>query len=609
MRKQRTLRLTDEHFIAKRIAVHGDKYDYSKSMFTAMHHKVIIICSKHGEFLQQPCKHILGQGCPRCLNNSATTVHATNKYLELFKRAHLDRYDYSKTICDKSHRYVIVTCKEHGDFYVTPRNHVNGIGCKLCLDSNTSVSNFINSANSIWSNAYDYSKLTTLEHKLTILCKKHNIEFYQTAKKHLRGLVSCKACKYENRSDYNAKLIERANSVHKNSYEYSKFDYINRKTKVIITCLKHGDFEESAIKHINGHGCKACKHDSSVTFSAMLKRFILMHGDKYDYSNVDYIDTSKKIKIICKNHGEFEQTPNNHAQGKGCKKCSSSVSKQEQQVREFIESLNINVIGNARKIVKHAELDVFATDYNIAVEYDGLYWHSDAKKIKTYHLDKTNSCLSKGIRLIHIFEDEWLFKKQIVCSRLRNIFGKTTDRIYARKCIVQEVTSSDAKAFLLENHIQGHTASHTRLGLYYDDKLVSLMTFCNLRKAIGSKHVENSHELLRYCNILDTTVIGGASKLLSAFIKMTKPSTIVSYSDRRWSIGNLYEKLGFTHMHNSVPNYFYIINGIRKHRYGFRKDLLVSAGYDKNMTEQEIMQSRGINRIYDCGSSKWVLTI
>ena len=141
--------------------------------------------------------------------------------------------------------------------------------------------------------------------------------------------------------------------------------------------------------------------------------------------------------------------------------------------------------------------------------------------------------------------------------------------------------------------------------MYYNDELVSLMTFGNLRKNLNQKNEENVYELLRFCNKLDTNVVGGADKQLKYFIKTYNPNQIISYADRRWSQGNLYEKLNFKFIHNTKPNYFYVIKNKRENRFNHRKDILVKQGYDKNKSEHEIMKERGIYRIYDCGSKKY----
>ena len=200
-----------------------------------------------------------------------------------------------------------------------------------------------------------------------------------------------------------------------------------------------------------------------------------------------------------------------------------------------------------------------------------------------------------------------MYKKDIVKSRILNLLGLNKDKIYGRKTEIREVLSKESNLFLTENHIQGNVNSKIKLGLFYNNELVSLMTFGDLRKNMGGVVNKGDYELLRFCNKLNTTVIGGADKLLKHFIKHYQVKKLISYADRRWSKGNLYEKLGFEFIHDSKPSYFYIINYKRENRFKYRKDVLIKEGYDTNKTEHQIMLDRKIYRIYDCGSKKYVL--
>ena len=292
-----------------------------------------------------------------------------------------------------------------------------------------------------------------------------------------------------------------------------------------------------------------------------------------------------------------------------CNPIGTHTSQSENKVLKFIEELDISLEKGTRKVIPPLELDMYIPSHNIAIEYDGLYWHSDKFIINDYHLNKTELCEKQGIRLIHIFEDEWVHKQDIVKSRLSNILGLTPNKIYGRKCVIKEVSPKDSKEFLDNNHIQGNVNSSVKLGLYYNDELVSIMTFGGLRKSMGSKSKEGSYELLRFCNKLESTVIGGADKLLKYFIKTHKPIEIISYADRRWSQGGLYDNLGFTFTHNSLPNYYYVIGTKREYRFKYRKDVLVKEGFDPTKTERQIMIDRNIYRIYDCGNKKYVLKL
>jgi len=317
----------------------------------------------------------------------------------------------------------------------------------------------------------------------------------------------------------------------------------------------------------------------------------------------------------CENDYEITRVLLNERNREGfglCTNCNeigvNSVSELEKDILSFIKSLGLECEENDRKTISGKELDIIIPSKNIAIEINGLYWHSELHKDKNYHLNKTELCEEKGIQLIHIFEDEWLHKKDIVESRIRNILGFNNIRIYARKCEVREVDIKDNINFLNENHIQGSVKSNIKLGLYYNGELVSLMTFGYGRVIMGGK--DNEWELLRFCNKLNTNVVGGASKLLKHFINNYRPKEIISYADRRWSMGNMYEKLGFEFIHNSKPNYWYINGNIREYRFKYRKSRLTNLlNYDEKLSEHDIMLMNKRYRIYDCGNKKYKLTI
>lgn len=297
-----------------------------------------------------------------------------------------------------------------------------------------------------------------------------------------------------------------------------------------------------------------------------------------------------------------------------CTKCNP-INKQskikEKEIAEFINNeLNINFIKNDRKILKGKEIDFYFPEYKIGVEFNGLYYHSNKFTDKKYHINKTNLAEKQGIQLLHIFEDEWIFKKEIVKSILRSKFNLIDNKIYARKCEIREIKDNELiKNFLNENHIQGFIGSSVKIGLFYSEEIVSIMTLGKKRIALGDKKNSIGYEMLRFCNKLNTQVIGGASKMLKYFLKTYKPEEILTYADRRYSGGQLYEKLGFTFIKNTKPNYWYFKKNklIRYHRFNFRKDILIKQGYDPNKTEHEIMIKRKYFHIYDCGNKKYML--
>ena len=287
-----------------------------------------------------------------------------------------------------------------------------------------------------------------------------------------------------------------------------------------------------------------------------------------------------------------------------CKPKFEGSSYEEESLVKFIKSFGYDIDLKNRSILDGKEIDIYIPALNIGIEYNGLYWHSDRFQSPLYHLQKSLLAESKGIRLIQIFSDEWLYKTDIVKSRIASIFNKT-ERIYARKCIIKKFSSAeynDVKEFLNKNHIQGNCHYSVAYGLLYDNEIVSIMTFGT------SRFKPDEIELLRFCNKLNFTVVGAAGKLFKAYIKEFNPDKIVSYADRRWSIGNLYNTLGFTFESASRPSYSYVLHGHKRlNRMNFQKARLVKLYPDKaNLSETQIMKELGYDRIYDCGNLKFV---
>ena len=474
------------------------------------------------------------------------------------------------------------------------------------------VSEFIRRSNEVHKFKYDYSKVryVNLFTPVEIICPIHG-EFSQTPDNHFKG-KGCPICGNEKRAKSNTysfeEFVKRAREVHGDKYIYNENILEDKESdKIKIICPEHGEFSQNMAVHLRGNGCPHCAGNAKMDTEEFIRRAREIHGDEYDYSKVNYINTQTKVCIICPKHGEFWQTPNNHLiKGYGCPMCSSNRSKGEREVVSFLQSLGFeNIECNKRTIVDGIELDMFLPEVNVAIEYDGLYWHNELKVDKNYHLNKTNECNKHGIHLIHIFEDEWHNKQDIVKSMISNAVNKSPDRIFARKCKIKTVNEKDKKVFLIENHLQGDARSSINLGLYYDGELVSLMTFCAPRVNLGRKNEEGTYELLRFCSKINFNVVGGASKLFKSFLRDYNPRKIITYSDNRWAIGKTYEKLGFKLMHISKPNYFYVVKNERENRFKYRKDRLVLEGFDKNKTEHEIMLERGIYRIYDCGCKVW----
>jgi hypothetical protein len=339
-----------------------------------------------------------------------------------------------------------------------------------------------------------------------------------------------------------------------------------------VSNYKYGD--KITIQNISKDKCEITCLDCQTT-TTIGRHFLVMRG------NMD--------RVICTN----------------CNPLNNKTSKYENEITEFLNEYDINYIENDRKILNGLEIDVYLPEYNLAIEFNGLYWHNELYCDKNYHLNKTKMCEKKGIQLIHVFEDEWVNKKEIVLSIIKTKLN-LSKKIHARKCEIKYISSKEEKIFLNENHIQGHVNSKIKIGLFYNKELVSVMTFGSLRKALGHKSKENFYEMLRFCNKINYNIIGGASKLFKFFTKNNDNINIISYSDNRYFNGLLYNKLGFKFVGVTKPNYFYVKGLKREHRFKYRKDVLIKDGYDKNKTEHQIMIERGLYRIWDCGNKKWI---
>lgn len=275
-----------------------------------------------------------------------------------------------------------------------------------------------------------------------------------------------------------------------------------------------------------------------------------------------------------------------------CNPISDNRSIKEKELFNFISDIYKEKIVNNYRDGK-MEIDIYLPDLEIGFEFNGLYWHSDIFKDKKFHINKSLFFKEKGIRIIHIWEDDWDFRKDIVKSQIRNWLGLTPNKIFARKCKIKEIIDSKvSNKFLNENHIQGNVRSNLKIGLFYEEELVSIMTFDHYEGR--KKMFENEWNINRFCNKVDYNVIGGASKILRYFLKNYDVTRIISYADRDWSLGNLYEKLGFNKISESNPDYKYIFDGKRVHKSRFRKS-------KTNISESDLL----VPKIWDCGKTKF----
>ena len=499
------------------------------------------------------------------MNHTNSIEQRKNIFLAAAEEAHGDRYDYSRVVYIRAQEKVEIVCRDHGPFWQTPDSHSRGpkAGCPTCG---------------------------------RIKC---------------RPVIFCQMLTQE-------EFLSQCKLAHGTRYSYYKTKYIGKTKHITITCIIHGDFLQKAETHKKGGGCPACGIISAHNhFRATTEEFIeksrKVHGDLYDYSKSEYIGKHHPITISCSKHGDFilPMAQRHYLSGtnnfSGCPKCvTTGSSLMEQELANFVKSLGLVTLENNRTIISPQELDIVIPELKIAIEFNGAYWHSEqAGKDKNYHLAKLNKTREAGYRLIQIFENEWVHKKEIVMNRIRHILGKDTQiRLYARKLVCKDVTPLQAREFFTKYHIQGPCSARVAYGLFKDDELVACMSF-----GVNRFTKEKGIELIRYATAYN--VVGGFSKLLAHFKKRnTEVKSITSYSDKNWSIGEVYEKNGFKHIGRSAPGYFYSdrdlnrVNRVSMQRHKLKDKLEI---FDESKTEVENVIANGYFRIFDSGQDKWEL--
>ena len=542
---------------------YAGKYTLDESTWVDKDTPMRIHCREHGWFMRKPVEFGEGFVCPYESNAMRNNFEWQKRaFIEKARMKFGDRFDYNMNefICSK--KEITIACKKHGEFKCTPDHHLLRIdgGCRECFKESMhdkfvkESQKFIEQSKKIWGdNAFDYSNLNYINNRahITFTCKKHGITFQQTAYKHLRGNKQCPECLREDNVERSlmetSEFIERANKTHNNRYSYDKVDTKNR-------------------------------------------------------------DENGKVTITCPIHGDYQQNPISHLNGNGCPKCAGTISKPEEEIKKYILSLSPNekIVQGSYKILGRKEIDLYFPGKNVALEFDGIYWHTEQfGRGKHYHLDKLNGCNKKGINLMHIFEDEWIEHKEVVLSKIAHILHISSydKKVRGHKCTVNEITPLIAKPFFEKNHIQGYVPGSVILGAFYESVLVGAVIF-------KKEATEGYYELTRMATKNNYLCHGVCGKLFKYFVDNYKPVHIKSFADRRWTINkesNLYTSLGFKLEKILQPDYRYVVNNQRQHKFGFRKQILHKKyGLPLSMTEKEMCDTLGFYRIWDCGLYKFV---
>ena len=350
----------------------------------------------------------------------------TEEFIKKAKEIHGDRYDYSKVEYVKRNQKVCIICPEHGEFWQTPGNHLCGNGCAKCSGKyKSNTEEFIKKAKEIHGDRYDYSKVEYVNNEtpVCIICPEHG-EFWKRPTEHLLRASGCPYCRGFYKPIY--KIIDDFKQIHGDKYDYSKVEYGGTEKPVCIICPEHGEFWQTPYNHIKGCGCPICAGVKQSNTEEFIKKAKEIHGDRYDYSKVEYVNSHTPLKIICPEHGEFWQIPTNHLKGCGCPECNTSKnSKIVQKIETILKEFNIQYIKEKTfdwlKNKSHMYLDFFLPDYNVGIECHGLqhfepveYFGGKIEYDRRYEMDKLKYklCSEHDIKIYYFTDiDSEYFEK------------------------------------------------------------------------------------------------------------------------------------------------------------------------------------------------------
>lgn len=534
--------------------VHGTKYGYHLDRHNDNGMcKVRITCPEHGDFLQRAVKHKAGQGCPVCSGNK---LHNVREKLE----AAFPGQAFPEALPSNSKEKFTLTCAEHGEFEVT------------------------------------LNQLMATKSKYGVACPTCNVK--------RRGEVSRVGSET---------LLGRLKEVFP-KYEFNLASGQLTNEKCEYDCSVHGVKTAVVSDLLRGHGCNECALEArtqtirkviGLTARQNVMDVAAMHGGSVILHYATVKGTHDIVRATCVEHGSWEAMLYAVKVGSGCPRCTHRISKPERELSAWLDSLKVEHVQQCRQTLEQGTLDIYIPDAQVAVEYNGLYWHSEDKAGRTKHLRKLKDAGKAGVRLLTVFEDEWLERPEVVKKVIASALGISRDKVFARNTEVVVISWEAAAALYDANHLQGPgTPCNENLGLVVNGNLVAAMSFREDR--FGS----HDREVVRYA--ATTRVVGGFSKLFKNYVRsQAKGTRIVSYCDLRWFTGESYGKAGMVFQGASEPGYWWC-KGVKRHsRVGFQKHKLKGklAVFDEARTESENMRNNGYWKVWDCGMGRWSYTV
>lgn len=555
-------------------------WDYENNDLTpyevkaSTHKNYYFICDKKGHSFEQRLAYFIesGMSCPFCSGkrvligfNDLATTHP-----EIAQEVNVEESQYLPTeITSGSSKKVPFICN-HGHHYIsTPKNRVmQKNGCPYCSGKKTIVGKTdIFSVYPEYEKFWDYSKNTIKPEDVSrssgkkywwICDKGHSYDMSPNTKFGGKKIQNCPVCSgHRVQKDYNDLLTTNTTLCREWNYDRNTQDPSE---------YSRGSKEKVWWKRQKGH-----------SFKSVIK--------------------------------ERTRPRKNRNSPTGCPICNANFSFTEQEIADFVTSIlspDTVVMRNDRSCIYPKELDIYIPDKKIAIEFNGLYWHSEtAGKDRRYHYDKWKQCNDQGVQLITIWEDDWLNKRSIVESMLAHKLGVHDGAaVYARKTVVEEIPFVIAKDFLDKYHIQGSVQGSIYFGLYYKDNLLAVSVWRKNKTQLYLDRYATS------CN-----VVGGMGKMLKQgklYAKQQGLLQIITFADHEVSNGNLYEVLGFDHDKELAPDYKYVVDGQRKHKFGYRLKRFKNDPaliYQDGLTELQLANLNNIYRVWDCGKSRYVMDI
>lgn len=553
-------------------------------------------------------------------------------------------------------------CPVHGTYKQEVRVHIKKstgeklAGCKLCNQKNKGIYNdwFIDMLAD--DKAKEKAKNNTLlsTDKVNFICKKHGVFSTRVGYITKNGFptgVGCPLCGKEKQTkNYSLKMKEKRNEypqwfiddiVNESDKQRAINKDLKKTDKILFHCPKYGDYYQSVHIHLkknqNGNECCCRKcaiekiKEKNKTISVSKRQdFPSWFIDELAFENdkikakTKQLASSETVGFICNTHGVYYQLISNHItlstkeKRCGCPKCGAIKSKDEDELFDFIHALDKNAERRNKTIIKDSnskhflELDIYCPDKKIAFEFNGSFWHSDEQKDKNYHFLKFKLCEQQNIRLISIFEKDWIEKKNKILNFIRDLFVPQ-QKIFARNTIINTISNEEAKSFCEKYHLGGFGINIKKnIGLFFNNELISVMSFSKPR---FTKSKNNDWEINRFCTKSGVSIIGGASKLFSYFLKTENPSSVITYSDCNYFSGNVYKNLGFTFLNFTSTPYYWFKNKTSVSREKAQPKILKEKYPEvyKKASEQQpdsiesfIMHTLGFTKVSMVGNKKWI---